>query len=696
MENLELITAEIKKSALLVEYLKPAKRGYVCPACGNGSGENGTGAIISADGTRLLCGKCQRGLTNIDIVAAHLGKRTTGEDYIDVVRYSAEKLGIEMKESRVQIQQLGKKSDRAEIGVETEITKIILEDIAKGKNYLSELEEKEKRGLTEKTLKEFEIGVDFRWTPPKERMNKKSVYESGRIIIPHLTNQLLPNIPLTYCAALLQTERERLEALGKDYLKYLYGGKRTPFGLNTLREDAEKVFVTEGEYDALSIWQATGGKYPCLATGGTAENGIIEVLEKYYEGKKPLIYFVGDNDEAGKKFAEAISAKLRVKGFVSVPIYFGALGGEKVDANKLLVELGEEELKFKLNVAVSEAQEKLEKIAREEEKRLFGEESAEYYKGSFIEYLENRKCFEDRKTGFENLDAEMGSILPGVYILGGLAALGKTSFSWQILEQMAREGENCIYCSYEMSAGELYSKRIARAVYLLEKSKGTVEDDKILTASQIGRNKFYNHKENFEEVLKNLREEKISLRVWELEDTDVEKLFERLRKFCEVKGKPPVVVIDYLQILAGNVENVKVAIDDILRRLKNFQRKTNTTFIVISSLNRANYSTEISFESFKESGGIEYSADVVWGLQLLIEGQRNHEAIEKAKKEIPRQIQLKCLKNRNGRNYDVGFLYYPNADYFKEIEEYGEYTDYKLNENGQMIEVIKPKKKKSY
>ncbi len=50
-----------------------------------------------------------------------------------------------------------------------------------------------------------------------------------------------------------------------------------------------------------------------------------------------------------------------------------------------------------------------------------------------------------------------------------------------------------------------------------------------------------------------------------------------------------------------------------------FRRKTNTTFIVISSLNRANYHTEISFESFKETGSIEYSADVIWALQLLLD-----------------------------------------------------------------------------
>ncbi|MBQ3451720.1 MAG: hypothetical protein IJG32_05610 [Selenomonadaceae bacterium] len=57
-------------------------------------------------------------------------------------------------------------------------------------------------------------------------------------------------------------------------------------------------------------------------------------------------------------------------------------------------------------------------------------------------------------------------------------------------------------------------------------------------------------------------------------------------------------------------------INEIVRKLKNFRRETSATFIVISSFNRQNYGQQVAFESFKESGNIEYSADVVWGLQL--------------------------------------------------------------------------------
>ena len=43
--------------------------------------------------------------------------------------------------------------------------------------------------------------------------------------------------------------------------------------------------------------------------------------------------------------------------------------------------------------------------------------------------------------------------------------------------------------------------------------------------------------------------------------------------------------------------------------------------------------------------------------------------IDTAKKQQPRQIQLKCLKNRQGYNYDCYFKYFSAHDYFEPCEE---------------------------
>ncbi|MBR3745874.1 MAG: hypothetical protein IKN27_02830, partial [Selenomonadaceae bacterium] len=97
-----------------------------------------------------------------------------------------------------------------------------------------------------------------------------------------------------------------------------------------------------------------------------------------------------------------------------------------------------------------------------------------------------------------------------------------------------------------------------------------------------------------------------------------------------------------------NRECTKPGIDEAVRKLKKFQRDTNTTFIVISSFNRMNYAQEISFESFKKSGNIEYTADVVRALQLDVMNRikggdlvsESRRKIEEAKKRQPRQIHL--------------------------------------------------------
>ena len=168
--------------------------------------------------------------------------------------------------------------------------------------------------------------------------------------------------------------------------------------------------------------------------------------------------------------------------------------------------------------------------------------------------------------------------------------------------------------------------------------------------------------------MKNFEENPLPLYIWEITQIDLNKILNRINQICKTLEKPPVVILDYLQLLTGAADNQKSALDDTLHKLFNFRRETGTTFIIISSLNRMNYYTEINFESFCGSGGIEYSADVVWGLQLLL-GNRTH---EEAKKEIPRKIQLKCLKNRFGANYDVGFFYYPDMEIFRPMMEYGE------------------------
>lgn len=111
--------------------------------------------------------------------------------------------------------------------------------------------------------------------------------------------------------------------------------------------------------------------------------------------------------------------------------------------------------------------------------------------------------------------------------------------------------------------------------------------------------------------------------------------------------------------------------------MKVFQRNTGTTFIVLSSFNRTNYNQNAAFESFKESGGIEYCSDVIWALQLYavqnFKDVKNlkqiRQAANDAKKEHPRKMVLNRLKNRHGGNYNCYFEYYSAYDYFEPCDK---------------------------
>jgi replicative DNA helicase len=143
-----------------------------------------------------------------------------------------------------------------------------------------------------------------------------------------------------------------------------------------------------------------------------------------------------------------------------------------------------------------------------------------------------------------------------------------------------------------------------------------------------------------------------------------------------------VVIVDYLQIVAPENEKMtdKQNIDKNVLELKRICRDYQVPIIIINSFNRTNYLQEASFESFKESGAIEYSCDVLIALQLGIDGREKwtdkttinvkRQAINEAKLKNPRDIEVIILKNRGYKAYDkIDFKYYPQFDFFEEGEK---------------------------
>ena len=280
--------------------------------------------------------------------------------------------------------------------------------------------------------------------------------------------------------------------------------------------------------------------------------------------------------------------------------------------------------------------------------------------------------YKQRRTGYSNLDSKM-SLYPGLYVLGAISSLGKTTFCGQMADQLASAGEHVLYFSLEQTRLELVCKGLSR---LMAKT----DMNTALTSMDIRRGAT-------SEALKVARELYASQSAHEYIvecgfETNVEAIVETVRDYISRTGSQPVVMIDYLQIIppVNDHQTTKDVVDFNVRALKKLQTDNDLVVIVISSLNRANYLTPIDFSSFKESGGIEYTADVIWGLQLNVMNDElfdkdaklkaKREMVKEAKVANPREIELVCLKNRYGvSSYSCNFKYYARFDYFMTSKE---------------------------
>ena len=285
--------------------------------------------------------------------------------------------------------------------------------------------------------------------------------------------------------------------------------------------------------------------------------------------------------------------------------------------------------------------------------------------------LSRFRNFANRKTGFSNIDSHV-SFYPGLYVLGAISSLGKTTFIHQMADQLVKAGEHVLFFSLEQTCLELVTKGISRlmamkdintAVSAIDIRRG-VESEEVLRATEEYAS-FTEH-----EILLECNFE-----------TNIGDIISTVEQYIKENSVLPVVIVDYLQVICPTDprQPTKEAVDTHVRALKKLQKEKDLVVIVVSSLNRQNYLTPVDYESFKESGGIEYTADVIWGLQLQVINddifdkeaklKQKREKVKAAKRATPRDIEFVCLKNRYGEsNYTCRFHYYAQYDYFIPVD----------------------------
>lgn len=528
----------------------------------------------------------------------------------------------------------------------------------------------EKRGISIETAIRHGIGYVSDWQSPKALKENKNPPKTRRVII--------PTSDYSYAARDI-SEKENNYSKMKE-------GEINIFNVKALKQELP-CFVTEGEFDALSFLEL-GHNAVSLGSASNRRSFLKKIKEL---SNNCSLIIVLDTDNSGKEATEQLESALQELNINFIapkieetridkekPVYRSEFYQDYKDANDFLVK-NKEGLKKQIEKALldlrhkisEEIQGKLEEI--EIEKSDYFDESVSNKISDLRDYINASKNDKILSTGFNNLDNILGGgLYEGLYIIGAISSLGKTTFAIQIADYLSSQGHDVLYISLEMSRYEIMAKSISRHTYLYCRSNCPKAICNAKSQGQILDGKKYEHYSSFEREIiysaeENYKQEASKLWIYEVTDNltidRIKSMIEEHKKYTNVY---PIVIIDYLQIITPIDHKLteKQSIDHIVKRLKQISRDFKIPVLAISSLNRESYKSPISMQAFKESGGIEYSADVLFGLQLKGVEAKDFD-VEKEKSKSPREIELKILKNRRGKTGEkIDFYYYPQYNYF--------------------------------
>lgn len=590
---------------------------------------------------RCKCFSCGVSYDIFDLVGIDYGLSEQG----DIFSKAYELYGIEIDSGSVATSQQAPKKPAKEEPQEAPAD--YMEFYNDAMQHISETDYLKHRGISEDTAKRFMLGYVKEWRHPKA----PKAPASPRLIIPTGKSSYLA-----------RDTRPELTETEKRYSKSKVGSSRI-YNRRALREAAKPIFIVEGEIDALSIIEVGG---EAVGLGSTTNyRQLIAILEKQPPAK-PLILSL-DADKSGQDTTEAIKnelERLQIDYYIINPY-----NGHK-DANEALMSDREA---FKTAIREAEA---VEEQAQEAEKEEYLKNSAAGYIKEFMDGIKESVNTPAISTGFKSLDRVLdGGLYEGLYICGAISSLGKTTFITQIADQIAADGRDVLIFSLEMARSEIIAKSISRLTYIAAKDQG-ISQNKAKTARGITAGARYSSYDNTEKGLIDAAIKKYATYAGHIfisegvGDIGAAQVRETVKRHISIIGKAPVVIIDYVQILAPYEIRAtdKQNTDKAVLELKRMSRDFKTPVIGISSFNRANYTMAATMEAFKESGALEYGADCLIGLQLKGAGTQNFNATEEKRKN-PREIEAVILKNRNGATGDiVEFTYSPLFNYFEEVE----------------------------
>ena len=570
---------------------------------------------------------------------------------------------------------------------------------ATGKRYLDYLHS---RGLTDEIIKAYKLGYDSegfnhilaRYPAHRTLIDKRGVDHSKG-----LYNSVIPVFDEKGRAVYFTSEigdREKITDFNGKYLKPK-GLTQPIFNERYLKADTpETIYICEGIYNTLSV-EVAGEKAIALQGIGKADR-LYSICREYQPKTKFII--AADNDPAGRSAAEQLKAGLQELGYPCIIKTAPSIPEkEKSDYNDYLISDREGFISFigqPNEAAFEEAAAIVADTLEAARAELEAECTANYIEG-FLQRVASNSKRKGISTGFKNLDEALsGGLYEGLYVIGAISGAGKTAFTMQIADSIAAAGEDVLIFALEMSRDELIARSLSRISLLLDLEKNgsskTARDHLSIRMGDLVGDK---QKKLLVAAAKKYAES-IGEHIFINEgvgDIDIAYIVDKVKRHIRLKGKPPVIIVDYLQILAPDTESEnkratdKQITDKAVLELKRLSRDYHIPVISISSFNRDNYNEPINLASFKESGAIEYTATAVMGLQFpfmeynkdkkngkwepdtdrkkRIGEERDKQKAAKRKGD-PLSVQCKMCKYRDGAETDTYFDFYPRFMYYKE------------------------------
>ena len=290
---------------------------------------------------------------------------------------------------------------------------------------------------------------------------------------------------------------------------------------------------------------------------------------------------------------------------------------------------------------------------------------------AFFAALEARQSpgddFQGLDTGFEHLNRVINGLTQGsLFVLGAAPSTGKTTLAKQLFDQVAELNEDvaCLFVSLEQSKEELRVKSLSRL--------SGVENRDIL------RGRLDTTAQGWKRLVDAKRElAKFADKTFIVEG-DGSTTPDRIRLLglqlrLKTEASRLVIVVDYLQIVPTEKEynDIRRQVDMVVSELRRIARDLPASIVVVSSIGRASYKGATgTMESFKESGGIEYGADVGGVMVLDKDKTKGNETVLGTSRQWKR-VFLDIVKNRNGERARIALNFFPSISYFAESGQEG-------------------------